>query len=125
VCPKEDCKLQLSSMSNLKRHVKRHGERGDSWKSLNLQSREVKNYPFPKPCCGKVFESPSRLVKHLDDVHCKYLSPYCKYFSFVCTRTECLIIAQNDGPAVLSVGLVKHLISVLFIFLHLYMKSRV
>jgi general transcription factor IIIA len=89
VCPKEDCKLQLSSMSNLKRHVKRHGERGESWQSLNLQSREVKNYPCPKPCCGKVFKSPSRLVKHLDDVHST------TYVQVVCCEPGCLKYFTN------------------------------
>lgn len=88
VCPKEDYKLHLSSRSNLRRHVKRHGERGESWKSINMKYREMKKYPFQKLCCDKVFKSPSRLVNHLDDVHCRYLSPYCKYFSIVCIRTK-------------------------------------
>lgn len=89
MCPKEDCKLQLSTMSNLKRHMMRHRERGESWQSLNLQSRDMKKYTCPKPCCGKAFKNPSRLVKHLDDVHST------TYVQVVCCEPGCLKYFTN------------------------------
>jgi len=82
--------LQLSSMSNLKRHLKRHEGRGESWQHINLKPREVEKYSYLKLCCGKAFKkSLSRLVKHLDDVHSM------TYVEIVCCELSCLKYFTN------------------------------
>ncbi|XP_059073296.1 transcription factor IIIA [Cryptomeria japonica] len=90
VCPKEDCKLQLSTVSNLKRHLNRHRERGDSWQSQSVKPKETtKKHICPDRYCDKAFKYPSKLAKHLDDVHST------KYTEIICCEPGCLKYFTN------------------------------
>ncbi|KAH9326240.1 hypothetical protein KI387_006418, partial [Taxus chinensis] len=89
LCPKEDCKLQLSTLSNLKRHLKRHRERGESWQSQDVKSKETMKHSCPEPYCKKAFKYPSKLAKHLDDVHST------TYTEVICCEPGCLKYFTN------------------------------
>eukprot|EP01018_Ginkgo_biloba_P006629 Gb_35789 [translate_table: standard] len=90
LCPREGCNSQLTTSSNYKRHLKQHEEKGDLWHGRDPNNREVKQYCCPETACGKAFKYPSRLVKHLDDVHSSL-----DYVEVICCEPGCLKYFTN------------------------------
>ncbi|GLJ19076.1 hypothetical protein SUGI_0342660 [Cryptomeria japonica] len=83
-------RLMLSTLSNLKRHLNRHRERGNSWHSQSVKSKETtKKHICPDRFCDKAFKYPSKLAKHLEDVHST------KYTEIICCEPGCLKYFTN------------------------------
>ncbi|XP_061367759.1 transcription factor IIIA-like [Gastrolobium bilobum] len=89
-CPIENCNLDFSILSNMKRHV---SELHDDSSTTSTSVQSQKQYVCPEIGCGKVFRFESKLRKHEDshvklesvDVVC--LEPGCmKHF----TNAQCL-----------------------------------
>eukprot|EP00252_Welwitschia_mirabilis_P020822 TRINITY_DN518_c0_g1_i2.p1 TRINITY_DN518_c0_g1~~TRINITY_DN518_c0_g1_i2.p1 ORF type:complete len:297 (+),score=42.01 TRINITY_DN518_c0_g1_i2:832-1722(+) len=84
-CPKENCNVTLSSADNLKRHLKRHEQKGDSWKGQRAEPKSPPLLLCPEPGCEKNCKYPSKLAKHLEDVHRTSNAQY-----YLCCYPECL-----------------------------------